>query len=372
MREKGILETFDTGLNIDFDVAPVKLTDRFGVPPFSILDARQGYWQTRKNLWLKLGIQSELGRGANLLKFSEQATISTGGGKAPAKSYQHQRASPYSNNKEIATQVEYYRMDKAKKKYAECLRTNIGEEYGRKEMSATSIFDPVICELAYRWFSPPGGWVLDPFSGGSVRGIVASILGRKYVGIDLSEAQVSANYEQWEKIEGRKFAQGLTPPIWISGDSREVRSHMERNSLSGVRFDFIFSCPPYGNLEVYSDDPNDLSTLSYDIFIQSYGHIIQESCNLLRQDRFACFVVGDFRGPEGYYRGFPTDTVIAFEDAGLRLYNEGILVTAVGSLPVRINKQFTKNRKLGKTHQNVFVFHKGEVENIRESFSEEV
>lgn len=39
------------------------LADRFGVPPFSVLDARQGYWQDRKRAWLALGIQSELGRG---------------------------------------------------------------------------------------------------------------------------------------------------------------------------------------------------------------------------------------------------------------------------------------------------------------------
>ena len=47
------------------------LSDRFGIPPFSILDARQGYWQERKKEWLSLGIKSELGRGENLLKFSE-------------------------------------------------------------------------------------------------------------------------------------------------------------------------------------------------------------------------------------------------------------------------------------------------------------
>ena len=39
------------------------LADRFIVPPFSVLDARQGYWQDRKRAWLALGIQSELGRG---------------------------------------------------------------------------------------------------------------------------------------------------------------------------------------------------------------------------------------------------------------------------------------------------------------------
>src|SRR5688572_4612648 len=51
--------------------------------------------------------------------------------------------------------------------------------------SGTSIFDPVLCELIYRWFVPPGGLVLDPFAGGSVRGIVAAMLGRRYVGVEL-------------------------------------------------------------------------------------------------------------------------------------------------------------------------------------------
>jgi hypothetical protein len=40
-----------------------KLSEQFLVPPFSVLDARQGYWQERKRAWLSLGIQSELGRG---------------------------------------------------------------------------------------------------------------------------------------------------------------------------------------------------------------------------------------------------------------------------------------------------------------------
>jgi hypothetical protein len=41
------------------------LAERFGVPPFSVLDARQGYWQERKRAWLSLGIQSEVGRGGD-------------------------------------------------------------------------------------------------------------------------------------------------------------------------------------------------------------------------------------------------------------------------------------------------------------------
>lgn len=45
------------------DALKVKLADRFGVPPFSVLRAAEGWWQDRKRAWLAIGIQSELGRG---------------------------------------------------------------------------------------------------------------------------------------------------------------------------------------------------------------------------------------------------------------------------------------------------------------------
>ena len=43
------------------------LAERFLIPPFSVLDARQGYWQARKSAWIALGIQSELGRGEDIV-----------------------------------------------------------------------------------------------------------------------------------------------------------------------------------------------------------------------------------------------------------------------------------------------------------------
>jgi hypothetical protein len=215
--------------------------------------------------------------------------------------------------------------------------------------SGTSIFDPVLCELAYRWFCPLGGTVLDPFAGGSVRGIVASRLGRQYVGCELRAEQVEANRAQADEICGDPM------PAWTVGDSRNIAA-----LCPDVKADFVFSCPPYADLEVYSDDPADLSTLAYDEFRRAYAHIIAETCSLLKPDRFACFVVGDVRDAKGFYHGFPWHTVQAFGDAGLRLYNEAVIVTAVGSLPIRAGKQFQSSRKLGKTHQNVLVFCKGD------------
>jgi hypothetical protein len=124
--------------------------------------------------------------------------------------------------------------------------------------------------------------------------------------------------------------------------------------------DFVFSCPPYADLEVYSDNPSDLSTLGYTEFKSAYFEIIANACSLLKNDRFACFVVGDVRDAKGNYYNFVGDTVEAFKAAGLHFYNEAILVTSVGSLPIRAGRQFESGRKLGKTHQNVLVFVKGD------------
>jgi hypothetical protein len=277
------------------------LSERFGCPPFTVLNAREGWWQDRKRRWTALGIRSELGR-AGLADTS-------------------------------ATPMQYFNKGKT-----------IADQGG-------SIFDPVLCELAYRWFSPPGGTIIDPFAGGSVRGIVASKLGRRYVGHELRAEQVAANREQATQICGMD----PLPPVWVEGDSRGMDK-----TCSDVEADMLLTCPPYADLEVYSDNPADLSTLNYPEFRAAYFEIIAKACRLLKTDSFAVCVVGEVRDKAGNYYDFVGDTVQAFRDGGLHFYNEAILVTAVGSLPIRAGKQFSTSRKLGKTHQNVLVFVKGD------------
>lgn len=314
------------------EAASQKLSERFIVPPFSVLDARQGYWQERKRAWLALGIQSELGRGANALGFSEQVNAAQAG------------RSPYKKKKQDAKLDRRHGIGTTGDPYRKA-----GEEVRGASATGTSIFDPVLCELAYRWFSPPSGRVLDPFAGGSVRGIVAGRLGRRYLGIDLSAEQLAANRAQAVQICGKK-----APPIWKEGDAQNVRQ------LCDGAVDFVFSCPPYGDLEVYSSDPRDLSTMKFSAFLSAYRRIIAGCIERLAVDRFACFVVGDFRDDEGWYQNFVALTIEAFQEAGATLYNEAILVTSVGSLPLRVRRQFEAMRKLGKTHQNVLVFCKGD------------
>ena len=360
--------------------ARLKLTERFLVPPFSVLDARQGYWQERKEMWLGLGIQSELGRGQDivpngsvrspeqdgcwsrgygkqakgtgLLGFSEQAEDYRQSRGNYAKGDGKGRGLARSNGQDL--------MKGENPKFAGGLANGLHAlreaqkaglplpDYAGQEQSGTSIFDPVLCELAYRWFCPPEGSILDPFAGGSVRGIVASILGMRYTGIDLSIDQIEANRQQAAQIIPD------AEPEWIEGDG------LDAIGLAPGQYDFIFSCPPYGDLEVYTNHPRDLSCMDWPEFLDAYRAIIARCVSMLKPDRFACFVVGDFRDGKGFYRNFVGETIRAFLDAGTKLYNEAVLLTAIGSLPIRVGKQFEAGRKLGKTHQNVLVFVKGD------------
>lgn len=281
-------------------IVPASLNDRFVLPPFTVLDTRSGDWQARKGAWVALGIQSELGRDATSYNFKDW---------------------------------------EAQKNGSSTMDTD------------TSVFDPVICELAYQWWCRPGGRILDPFAGGSVRGIVASKLGLSYTGVDLSERQVEANRDQ---------ARAIVPdnqPTWVVGDSRKIRRQ-------GYQFDFLFSCPPYSSLEVYSDDPADLSQIAkqqgYQAFIEAYRDIIGICVGRLKDDCFAAFVVGNLRDSQGHLHNFIGDTIEAFEDAGMRYYNDAVLVSPVGTARMRVSAQFDDNRKLGRLHQMLVVFVKGD------------
>ena len=294
------------------DNVKTTLRGKFIVPPFSVLDARQGYWQRRKRRWLGLGIQSEIGR--------------------EAKTYHD---------------------------HTWC-KDKLGKVRARGE--GTSIFDPVLCELMYRWFCLDGGKILDPFAGGSVRGIVANLLDYDYTGIELREEQVIANVEQGHEILPDNI------PKWLFGDSSDVCSLVGAN-----QFDFIFSCPPYYNLEVYSKLKGELSSCkNYKKFLHHYRNIITRCLSLLKDDRFACFVVSNIRDKKGFYLNFCNDTINAFEKSDAHFYNEIILVTAIGSLPIRVGKQFVAGRKIGKTHQNILVFYKGDPKNIKKNFLQKV
>jgi DNA modification methylase len=267
------------------------LRDKFIEPPFSILDTKQGNWQRRKKEWMRIGMKSEVGRDSVVINMGTKS------------------------------------------------KKNNSAKY-------VSIFDPALCEVLYNWFCVDGKEILDPFAGGSVRGIVANYLGFKYTGIDIRQEQVDSNREQ-----GLDILDVNNQPNWYVGDSNEVLNGFKKE------FDFVFSCPPYADLEVYSDLKGDISNMPYIEFMKAYEEIISKSCNLLKSGGYACFVVGEVRDKKGNYIGFVPDTINAFRKCGMNYYNEGILLNAIASASMRANGNM-KTQKLVKVHQNILIFKK--------------
>lgn len=263
------------------------------IKPFSILDTRTKSWQDRKRWWINTyNIQSELGRE----------------------------------------------------------ETQSNSKFWDTNETSVSIFDATLCELMYKWFSPKGGVILDPFAGGSVRGIVAEESGYTYIGIDISKSQIAANRLQSPK------------PTYLEGDSEVVLNEV----VSDTSVDYIITCPPYYDLEVYSNNPNDLSNLSVEDFDKKYKSILKQSANKLKDNRFFTVIVSEVREQSvtgnykiGKYKGLVWKTIQFLEECGLSFYNDMILFNSQHQAARVVDTYFDRNRKVASVHQNILVFVKG-------------
>lgn len=288
------------------------LNDRFVVPPLSILDTRAGYWVTRKQAWKKL-IQDtgEARSNADGLKSMTKFANRVGASKIP-------------------------------------------KEY---EENGASLLDPVLCEVINTWFMPAGGGkAFDCFAGDTAFGFVTSYMGNSYSGVELRQEQVDANLKSLAN-EGLKVN-------YFCDDGRNVRDHIPDDSQ-----DLFFSCPPYYDLEVYSDKENDASNQpTYEEFYKILDTAFTESAKCLKNNRFAVVVAGDVRNKKnGGYYDFITDIKGTFRRNGFLLYDQLVLLRQVGAAALFATKTM-ETRKVRSIHEDVLVFYKGDPEEIKEEY----
>lgn len=291
-------------------ISPTKLHEKYIVPPFSVINSHQQYVKNRFAFWESIGLCAEDGRAEHLA---------------------------YDNR----------RMNKRR----------------RKHINGTSVFNPVLCEVLYKWFTLPDSNVLDPFAGGVVRGAMASILGHSYVGYDISAEQIESNRRIFEDIKQRYEINDRTK--WINDTSMSLQVGVS------PKYDFVITCPPYYNLEKYTNDPDDLSNQpSYTDFIRMYREILVRAAWNLKEDCFFVIVVSEIRDKKTTeYVGFVPDTIsILMRDCMLKYYNEIILYNDTGNLAITSGNYLDLARKVGRQHQNVLVFYKGNPKNIRDKF----
>jgi hypothetical protein len=253
-------------------------------PPYSVIDAASGWWQARRRYWRSVGVSDAGSRPALF--------------RAPTP--------------------------------------NFSSDSGNlSAIDAGSVFSPVLTELLLSWYGEVS--VYDPFAGGPVRGRVADFMGRDYLGVDLSDAQVEANRAAYPDLER----------LWTNGDATTFVPPVGRywNAIT---------CPPYHDLERYSDDPADLSNMTWKKFVEAHGEAIARTAAAISPGGFAVWVVGDFRGPDGLLRGFPDLVARQMDDAGLLRWNRHVVRQPLVTAQVRWQSAW-KNRRATTTHGEVVV-----------------
>lgn len=220
-----------------------------------------------------------------------------------------------------------------------------------------SVLDATLAEIVCKWFSPFSSQepirAYDPFAGDTTFGYVAGSLGLSFTGIELRPEQVELNKKRAPKNVN-----------YICDDGQNILKYLEENSQ-----DLLFSCPPYFNLEKYSDLPNDASNQNYNGFLQIYSNVLLRALKCLKDDRFAVIVMSNVRDEAGFYYDICSETTRIMKQGGAGLYNEIILINCVGSARLRA-RLCMRNRKCVRCHQEVLVYYKGDPRHIKGAFPE--
>ncbi len=216
--------------------------------------------------------------------------------------------------------------------------------------ATTSYFNPKLCRMIYSSYCPKNGKIFDPFCS-VVRPYVAKLLDFNYVGCEVRT-------EEYIKIKDVLNYNSLFETNKVDVLNMDCREFEHDD-----KFDLIFTCPPYWNLETYSDQNNDMSNISnYSDFLEEMSRVYEKCSSLMHEDSYCCFVVADFRD---YSEGrklinrlvpFVSDMIGCGEDSGLVLYDKVIIKKPLGTAPSRL--KLWNNRKTVRIHEELLVFRK--------------
>jgi len=215
-------------------------------------------------------------------------------------------------------------------------------------VNATSVFDATLAEVICHWFSTSTDTVFDPFAGDTVIGFVAGFLGREFKGIELRKDQSELNQSRCDAHE--------LNCEYFTDTCVNMDKYIPDNSV-----DLVFSCPPYADLEQYSDLEEDVSNMTHEQFFETMKLVCENAVRKLKNDRFFVLVLSDVRDKKGAYIGLVSkiiEMVASLEN--MSFHNDCVLLNSVGSARLRANNSMTATRKVSRMHQNVLVFLKGD------------
>jgi DNA modification methylase len=145
-------------------------------------------------------------------------------------------------------------------------------------------FTAALAEAVVGAYSPPGGWVLDPFAGHATTLEAACRLGRRSVGIELLEPRARAAAR---RLEGAGHL--------VVGDARRLGHMLD------VEVDLCFTSPPYMSASGHPENPlTGYATLNGDYaeYLHQLEDVFRHVARLLRPTGYAVINVAD-TGPGG-------------------------------------------------------------------------
>ncbi len=214
-----------------------------------------------------------------------------------------------------------------------------------------SVFPAPLAEwITLRYGGVPGGLILDAFAGGPPRAIVAALMGYRYLGYEIRQEQIDENLRNIAIL-------GIGNSVVYKCSDGAILEGCDSNSC-----DFALTCPPYYDLEQYSDLPNDLSNLpNYDTFDRAMLTCAKAHFRVMKPSSFVCIVTCPFRvggdKDTNELRDFPGDTVRNFRAAGFMLWQKIVLSRNFASAAVRSTVSW-RGMKLVPRHEELLVFRK--------------
>lgn len=216
-----------------------------------------------------------------------------------------------------------------------------------------SVFNPHLAQMILSAYAPLNGKIYDPFGGGGTRGYIATKMGYDYTGVELRK-------EEYDRVIGQMKKWNINFNF-ILADSMQY--------LPNEKYDFIFTCPPYYDLELYSNLENDLSNANtYNDYLTMLKKVLNNCYILLKENTFAIFVVGNFRNKRGELEHLNGDLIKLAKEVGFKLWDELIWEGASNVALTRCGK-FEKNRKSVRMHEYIIVLKRGEDNGIMERYS---
>jgi DNA modification methylase len=205
-----------------------------------------------------------------------------------------------------------------------------------------SEFNPFVAKSIISYWSKPDALILDPFAG-RTRGIVSALMGRRYLGYELSK-------KAYDCIMGEVNKFNLQVDI-KNEDCINIKD-------IDVEADLILSCPPYHDLERYESIPGQLSDINdYKEFLAALEERIKACVPKLKEEGYAAFVVGDFR-KNGDYILFHKDFIELAERCGLKLYDLVVLQNVQFGVALHRFGSVRDLKMMAKAHEYLLIFKK--------------